>query len=197
VVNERISKKIQINSGNMGKRIFKTGVLIGAITAAGGIANAKSAAIGYLAKVGPVPLRFLPRITKIGVLPPLPDGSSTPASNPQIPNPPPQSDSATAPQSATPPAQIPADPASPLSDAPADQSPDSLLPVIENPAPDPASTPHSANDLLVVTPQMLIEYFKPVGSSTNNAGVSVLGPVNFTPPTPAVAPSSRAVYKTD
>ncbi|HEY9510119.1 MAG TPA: hypothetical protein VIV82_09690, partial [Verrucomicrobiae bacterium] len=64
-MNERISKKIQINSGNMGKRIFKTGVLIGAITAAGGIANAKSAAIGYLAKVGPVPLRFLPRITKI------------------------------------------------------------------------------------------------------------------------------------
>jgi hypothetical protein len=194
------AKKIQTRSGNMGKCIFKTGVLIGAMAAAGGIATAKSAALGYLATVGPVPLRFQPRVTKIGILPPISEGSPVSEPKPEVPNPPPVSTSEPTPENTPAQEPIPAEPMPPLSDTPPvqpDQTPDSLLPVIENPLPDPAQPPRSANDLLVITPQILIEYFKPVGSSTNAAGVSVLGPVNFTPPTPTIAPSSRAVYKTE
>ncbi|MBC8095395.1 MAG: hypothetical protein H7Y43_06260 [Akkermansiaceae bacterium] len=54
----------------------------------------------------------------------------------------------------------------------------------------------AANELLIVSPQMLIDYFKPMAGSTNGSGVSVLMPVNFTPATPAATPSSRAIYKT-
>ena len=57
-----------------------------------------------------------------------------------------------------------------------------------------ASSP-SANDLLVVTPQMLVNYFKP-SKSTNGPGTSVFLPVGFNPsanPTPP--PSSQATYQ--
>jgi hypothetical protein len=50
-----------------------------------------------------------------------------------------------------------------------------------------------ASDLLVVSPQMLTEFFKPVGSETNSPGsVSAPVPVGFTPP--SAPPSSRATY---
>lgn len=54
-----------------------------------------------------------------------------------------------------------------------------------------------ADNLLVITPQMLSEYFKPLGGSTNAGGVSVILPlpVGFTPPTEKNPPSSRATYK--
>ncbi len=47
----------------------------------------------------------------------------------------------------------------------------------------------SANDLLDITPQMFVEYFKPAPSSTNAPGASVFVPVGFTPPAPGSAPS--------
>ncbi|HXT12487.1 MAG TPA: hypothetical protein VN873_13060 [Candidatus Angelobacter sp.] len=52
----------------------------------------------------------------------------------------------------------------------------------------------SASDLLVVSPQMLTEFFKPDASGTNTATpvVTPAAPVGFTPP--SVAPSSRATY---
>jgi hypothetical protein len=57
-----------------------------------------------------------------------------------------------------------------------------------NSAPKPA-----ASDLLVVSPQMLTEFFKPVGNETNSpGGASVPLPVGFTPP--SAPPSSRATY---
>jgi hypothetical protein len=50
-----------------------------------------------------------------------------------------------------------------------------------------------ASDLLVVSPQMLTEYFKPVGEGTNSQGTVVVPvPVGFTPP--SVTPPSRATY---
>ncbi len=53
----------------------------------------------------------------------------------------------------------------------------------------------SANDLLVVTPEMLVDYFKPNNNATNAANVRVLAPVNFTPPASVSMPSSQAIYR--
>jgi len=55
-----------------------------------------------------------------------------------------------------------------------------------------------AAEMLLITPQMLAEYFKPAPGATNAAGVSVFVPVQlgFTPPTEKTPPSSRATYKT-
>ncbi len=64
---------------------------------------------------------------------------------------------------------------------------------------DPAP-PHAVNDRpMIITQQMLAEYFKPAAGSTNAPGVSVFlpVPVTFKPPTDAVAPRSRATYKTE
>jgi hypothetical protein len=54
--------------------------------------------------------------------------------------------------------------------------------------------PHSANDLLVVTPEMLVDYFKPGGNATNQPDSRVLAPVGFTPPPSVTSPSSQAIY---
>ena len=51
-----------------------------------------------------------------------------------------------------------------------------------------------ANDLLVVTPEMLVDYFKPNRDAANAANVHVLAPVNFTPPSSVSIPSSQASY---
>jgi hypothetical protein len=53
-----------------------------------------------------------------------------------------------------------------------------------------------ASDLLVITPQMLVDYFKPGQSPTNAANVSVLVPVGFTPAIPATTPASDAADAT-
>ena len=57
----------------------------------------------------------------------------------------------------------------------------------------------SADNLLVITPQMLAEYFKPAPGATNAAGGSVFLPVavGFTPPTEKPPVRSRATYKTE
>jgi hypothetical protein len=49
--------------------------------------------------------------------------------------------------------------------------------------------------LLVVTPEMLVDYFKPNNNATNAANIHVLAPVNFTPPASASMPSSQAIYR--
>jgi len=57
-----------------------------------------------------------------------------------------------------------------------------------------AATVGAANDLLVVTPQMLIEYFRVPPGATNGPGVGVYLPVGFTPPL-APSASSQAIYR--
>ena len=60
--------------------------------------------------------------------------------------------------------------------------------------PRPTPTP-AASEMLVVSPQMLTEYFKPGTEATNSAlssGVFAPVPVGFTPP--LVKPPSRATY---
>ena len=71
--------------------------------------------------------------------------------------------------------------------------PISLVP--ENLSTNTASQTRPANDLLVVTPEMLVDYFKPGNVATNAANVHVLFPVNFTPPASASGASSQAIYK--
>ena len=61
-----------------------------------------------------------------------------------------------------------------------------------NPAPNP-----SASEMLVVSPQMLTEFFKPAAEGTNSQSTVVVPvttpvPVGFTPP--LVKPPSRATY---
>jgi hypothetical protein len=52
----------------------------------------------------------------------------------------------------------------------------------------------SASDMLVVSPQMLTEYFKPGPDGTNSVNTVILPvPVGFTPP--SAKPSSQAIYK--
>ena len=67
----------------------------------------------------------------------------------------------------------------------------------ESVVPEPPVAPHPADNLLVITPQMLAEYFKPFPGATNAAGVSVFLPVQigFTPPTDKAPVASRATYK--
>jgi len=54
---------------------------------------------------------------------------------------------------------------------------------------------HSANDMLVVTPEMLVDYFKPGTDATNQTNVRVLAPVGFMPPPAVASPSSEAIYR--
>lgn len=71
--------------------------------------------------------------------------------------------------------------------------------VATSPPPEPAKnaeSDQSANDLLNISPDMLIHYFKYNGSQTNQANVSSFVPVGFVPPRTTVSSSSRAVYQT-
>ena len=53
----------------------------------------------------------------------------------------------------------------------------------------------AANDLLVVTPQMLVNYFKP-GKTTNGPSASVLVPMGMNPPASSTPrPASQATYQ--
>jgi hypothetical protein len=65
----------------------------------------------------------------------------------------------------------------------------------QNNPPNPAPPPVAASDLLVVSPQMLTEFFKPGPGGSNSVIVPVVLPsaVGFTPPTEK--PSSQAIYK--
>ena len=73
------------------------------------------------------------------------------------------------------------------------KTPDPLPP--ENSSSNSAVQTRSANEMLVVTPEMLVDYFKPNNNATNAANVHVLVPVNFTPPASASMPSSQAIYR--
>jgi len=66
-----------------------------------------------------------------------------------------------------------------------------------NPAPADTNTVGPASDLLLVTPQMLGEFFKPVPGVTNTAPLRVLVPmdVEFQPPLARPPASSQAIYR--
>jgi|GEM_PF-1049759 len=66
-----------------------------------------------------------------------------------------------------------------------------------NPAPAGTNTVGPASDLLLVTPQMLVEFFKPVPGVTNTAPLRVVVPmeVEFQPPLARPPTSSQAIYR--
>jgi hypothetical protein len=145
---------------------------------------------GYLARTGPVPLRFqLPPASEIAALPPLPN-DDRPVSS-QSPtgenlNPSPSSDAASmvAPESV----------ATALNE---NTGPETLLPIPADSFTNSAAAISTANDLLIVTPQMLAAYLIPTRGATNTAPIAVIAPIRFTPPAPAhTPPSSRATYRT-
>jgi hypothetical protein len=80
--------------------------------------------------------------------------------------------------------------------SPANGPANTLVPLPqENLSTNSAVRNRSANDLLVITPEMLVDYFKPNNNATNAANVRVLVPVSFTPPASASIPSSQAIYR--
>lgn len=156
-----------------------------------GIPTARTHALGYLAKVGPVPLHFQPpRDPSLPVqeLPPLlkedprPDSSAPRLGIYQF----------------VPGLSLMTDI---LLEATANHMLmrsdhyDSLLPpaAMVSGAMSPDRSP--VNDLLGISPQMLVNYFKPAPGGTN--GVNVLVPVDFMPAGPTIVPDSSATYKTE
>jgi hypothetical protein len=136
----------------------------------------------YLPLVGPPPLRFekaMSHAKTISWVPPV----LTPPPIAVETNPIPVSINSSMPieNVVTPP------PATPAITASAPPMPENL-PAI------PTVQPRPANDLLVVSPDMLVDYFRPNNHVKNAADVHVLAPVNFTPPPSVSMPSSQAIY---
>lgn len=168
-----------MNTNSALTRLLAAAWLLAAVAAASG-AKARSA---YLPTTGPTPLRFEVALVKPAA-PALAAAEPSPAEKPEEITP-----AVAGPSPANPPADIhySAGEAVPPTDAPAESEsayPSPSHPLAEHP--------------LIVTPQMLAEYFKPVGG-TNAPGVSVVlpVPVSFTPPTDQPQPRSRATYKTE
>lgn len=162
------------------------------------VALSASAGAGYLAVIGPAPLRFEGRTRPVpralALLPPL---------LMQDPLPPAPPTNAVAQTTATnpPPETVTVAPPAPvLTNLPiattltATNPPVVLLPGPLSPTGPllgPLIDPNDPNSLL--TAQMLIHYFRPLG--TNASGASIITPL-FTPPRPASPPSSTVRYST-
>lgn len=167
-----------------------------ALATALGLATTNAQVSGYLAKGGPAALRFQTvHPQNLSILPPLPKPDvkvdrTSPAKNTATAQPPLISVSNPGPVW-TPPF------ANPVATVPNTLAAYSLLPPQNFGVTNPAAPGSTANDLLNITPQMLVEYFRPVNGAPNSAGVSVYVPVPFTPATPAApGPSSSATYRT-
>ena len=151
------------------------------------------AGITYLAKTGPVPLRWeaVSATDNPFVLPPLAMEESTPTNAESVEALAPSTQSAT---NSEPSAQVAAQVASPTIPVSivTTTAPGEDLSTAVAPMPYP-----SASDLLGVSPQMLAEYFKPIQNGTNLISVPVVLPpgVGFIPPTPAPGAPSRATYR--
>lgn len=187
----------------MGKRLSRSCVPLGIalavawrIVVTGGF---RTSGESYLPKVGAPPLRYQAlHAANPSDLPPLPSEDGKSADENGVPATP----TVLAPFRSSAVAGAPADPSQPpglwLShlasanslDLP--RSPDSIQ--VTN----PVATLATASDLLGVSPEMLIDYFKPALSTvapTNAAALTVVVPIQFTPATPP-ASASTATYQT-
>jgi hypothetical protein len=137
-------------------------------------APASSDATGYLACVGPAPLRFcsLPRIfTNIFVLPPPSPSVAAPTNEPPPVAPNPETSRHVPVPSASAPILDP--------QAGTNQTANVNLPDLTVPG-------------SVVSPQMFLKYFSK--STNGSANSTIISPLDFTPPRAAPAPSSKATY---
>lgn len=156
------------------------------LAAAGLLAAVAAAPAGsaYLPVTGPTPLRFEVAFVRPAVL----ALATAPASLPEKPE-------------ANPPAPTGAAPTNTTEEIRYSAGEPQAAPVAagETEMSDASVIHPSADNLLVITPQMLAEYFKPAPGGTNAAGVSAFLPVSvsFTPPTDKPQARSRATYKTE
>jgi hypothetical protein len=135
----------------------------------------------YLPAIGPVPMRFEAAAVPAKILAWIPSVADKPAA-PAVTNLPPAIPAvSTEIAGAIPPMGTKAD------------SPGSSMP--ENLSTNSPPEAHSAGDLLVVTPEMLVDYFKPGSDATNQTNVRVVTPVGFMPPPSVASPSSQASYR--
>jgi hypothetical protein len=166
-----------------GDRLLQIWLTAGLFLSVGGVLPAAGAASGYLPRTGPPPLRFRPApiVSIIASQPVTTASEPVPAASEAAPIQGPE---------------LPAELEFPPTDHPPqvpNPNGESLLPPVV-PNLQPVQQPTPANELLIISPQMLIEYFRPQPGATN-APVSAIVPVQFMPATPAAAPSSRAMYK--
>jgi len=144
------------------------------------IASTANAGSAYLPATGPTPLRFeIAMIRPVTFLP-----VSTASVDPKKEEAP----------------ITPAETATNLPETIADivsQAAATPAPLADDSSANSLSAHSVAENMLIITPQMLSEYFKPFGNGTNLAGVSVLlpMPVGFTPPMEKDRATSRATYK--
>ena len=191
------------NFNRMRKNFFKNWIAGGITLAAafGIVGSLEGSGAGYLAVIGPAPLRYQKLSSwKPLNLPPLPmENSSSP--DPIAP--------AIAAADSTNSTSLPGF-ASSLADLPAEvflpttlwlghlsswSAADSNLSAGTNFSTNTTQASAPASDLLILTPQMLVDYFKPGQCPTNAAGRFVQVPVEFTPAIPAAPPASSATYK--
>lgn len=192
----------------MGRRGSLLATLCGVFCAAawGGAAQAS----GYLQVAGPVPLRFLaePIPGEPYLLPPLSLTDVTPMPPEEPASAPAATNIATAPiAEEEPTVPLPKPPEPPSADVTAAALENLFsgananplgIPAPQNPAPLTPDSQQKASDMLVVTPQMLIEYFKPGRVATNGVGASIFVPVGFRPPEAVLpSPSSKATYHSE
>jgi len=135
----------------------------------------------YLPMIGPAPLRFETATVHAKVISWISPTADKPAVTAEMNSPP----------------EIPAGPAKTDGAIPlTNMKTDAAVPALpENLSTNSPAEAHSANDLLVVTPEMLVDYFKPESAETNQTNVRVLAPVGFMPPSSAASPSSQAIYR--
>jgi hypothetical protein len=147
------------------------------------------AGVAYLPKTGPVPLRLeaVQAQAKPFVLPPLAMDNGAPTNL--------DSGALGSPLTPTPTNAVPLAPVVPPTNSVSAVSP--TTPDEQVPTDAELVSSSSASDLLVVSPQMLAEYFKPMQTGTNLTTVPVIVPteVGFVPPIPKAAAPSRATYK--
>ena len=158
-------------------------------------ATAPGRAEGYLAKVGPTPLRYqVLRLEKPLNLAPLPLEPEDKSGNSRTLDL--RSNEALAGRAS---AEIPAEILAPYTmwwsrfagtnrqEILAQPNPEYLTNSIQAMPP--------ASDLLPVSPEMLVEYFKPVQGPTNSASATVMVPLDFTPAAPVAPRGSSAIYR--
>ncbi len=157
-----------------------------------------SAGAGYLTVIGPAPLRFggraRPVARALALLPPLLMQDPLPPAPPTnavtqatVTNPPPETVTVAPPAPVV--TNLPVVTTLAVTNPPVVLLPGPLSPT--GPLLGPLFDPNDPNSLL--TAQMLIHYFRPLG--TNASGASVVTPL-FTPPQPAPPPSSTVRYST-
>jgi hypothetical protein len=164
--------------GNSSLTLKQAGIALFAWSAVG-----INGAIGaYLPALGPAPLRFQSPpafVATVSMLPPLRSAEA------EVLEPEPAVTNEAA--AAEPPVVQPAAPA--VSAERKNTLAEAVPPVESAPPPPPVEIPATP----IVTPQMLIEYFRPSATGTN-AGTSVIIPGAFLPPQSAPPSSSAATY---